>query len=63
MARGEATPFEEFMAQMESFYPGLKEHRAKPHNDPKLCEACLSYFRRVHDRVRYLSKVLSHDRG
>ena len=61
MSRDKPLSFEEFMGQMESHYPDLKTHRARPHSDPRLCEVCLSYFRRRHDRVRYLGKVMGHE--
>ena len=57
---GRPMPFEEFMERMEGYYPGLSAHRAKPHNDPEICEVCLSFLRRLQDRVRYLGKVLGH---
>ena len=54
--------FEEFMERMEGYYPELREHRGKPHNDAEFCEACLSFLRRHQDRVRYLGKVMGHRR-
>lgn len=59
MSRDKPLSFEEFMVQMESYYLGLKTHRAKPHSDPRLCEVCLSYIRRLQDRVRYLGMVMA----